>query len=180
MYFCTSASTCALSNVLAHLCSTHTPAHVLVHLRTCAFPHLRTCGSTCTLTQVLAPSCYCKCICALTQVLVHLRTLTLTHLRMYLLIFVLAHLHTCALTYLRTCACTYVLALVHNYLRICANICTPQTFTHWVIVLLNRHIFVCQVEAHSVCPVNTLTGLSVGLMLYHCLWRRPNIKTTLG
>ena len=31
-------------------------------------------------------------------------------------------------------------------------------------------------EAHSVCPVK----IYVGLMLYHCLRRRPNNKTTLG
>ena len=35
-------------------------------------------------------------------------------------------------------------------------------------------------ETHSEGPVNTLIWLSVGLMLYHCLKRRPNIKTTLG
>ena len=34
-------------------------------------------------------------------------------------------------------------------------------------------------EALSEGPVNTLTCLSVGGMLYHCLRRWPNIKTTL-
>ena len=47
-------------------------------------------------------------------------------------------------------------------------------------VLLHRHIlvFLCEMETHSEGPVNTLTCLSVDEMLYHCLRRSPNIKTT--
>ena len=46
---------------------------------------------------------------------------------------------------------------------------------------LNRYIIVSQMEAHSEGPVglNTLTCFFDYLMLYHCLWRWPNIETTL-
>ena len=92
----------------------------------------------------------------------------------------LAHLRTCESTCESTCAGTcslvqvlaQVLSHLGKYLR-------TSTLTHWAFVLLNRQIFVCQMEAHKVCLVNTLTWLSVGLMLYHCPRRRPNIKTTL-
>ena len=50
---------------------------------------------------------------------------------------------------------------------------------HWAFVVLNRYIFVCQMESHSGCTVHTLTCLSVDLMLYHYSRRWPNIRTTL-
>ena len=50
---------------------------------------------------------------------------------------------------------------------------------HWAFAVLNRYIFVCQMESYSGCTVHTLTCLSVDLMFYHNPRRSPNIKTTL-
>ena len=47
---------------------------------------------------------------------------------------------------------------------------------HWAYALLNRYIFVFQMESHSVCPVHTSTCVSVDLMLYHYPRRQPNKK----
>ena len=75
---------------------------------------------------------------------------------------------------LRTCEylCTYALAYLRKYLRTYAF---AQIFA---FVLLNRQIFIFQMEKYSVCPVNTFTWLSVSLMLYHCLRRGPNNNRT--
>ena len=43
--------------------------------------------------------------------------------------------------------------------------------SHGDFVLLNRDIFVCQMESSSECPVHTLTCLSADSVLYHCLRR---------
>ena len=138
--------------VLAHLGPCTNTCAVLTHLCTCAVAHMHTCA-----LYVFAHFAYLRS-CA------YLRN-ALTHMRMYLC--------TCACTCTCTCAlallCTYTFAQVFAHLNTC-------TF-----VLLNRQIFVCQMDAYSVWPEkNTLTSVSVGLMLYHCLRGRPNIKKTLG
>ena len=38
----------------------------------------------------------------------------------------------------------------------------------FLAAILNGYIFVCQMEAHSGGPVNTLTCICVDLELYHC------------
>ena len=84
---------------------------------------------------------------------------------------------TCALEQIRTCASSCALTHLSKYLRTFvlahvrtyASSCALKTLTHCVFLLLNRHVFVFQMEAHSVSPVNTLTWLSVGVKLYHCL-----------
>ena len=45
--------------------------------------------------------------------------------------------------------------------------------------LLNRYIFVCQMDGHSEGPIHTLTCLFVDSILYQCVRHWPNIKTTL-
>ena len=126
---------------------------------TCALMYLRTCvlALLCSLLAHLH-SCNLGCTCALVYLrtwrFVYLRTCALAHLHKYL--------STCVLTHLRKCLSTYAFAHL--------NTCTPN------LLLLNIHIFVSQIEEHSVCPVNSLTWLTVSLMLYHYLRRSPKIK----
>ena len=46
-----------------------------------------------------------------------------------------------------------------------------QKSPNWTFALLNRYIFVCQMEWYSECPVHKLTCLFVDLVLNHCLRR---------
>ena len=125
------------------------------------------------------------------------------YLRKYLhtcaLLQVLAHLSkycslaTCESTCTLLCTSTCAPAYLHTY----ANTCTPAYMSNYTLALLCKylHTFVlvhirkdlsafAQVGllAHlrtSSVPINTLTWLWVGLMLYHCVRRKPNIKTAL-
>ena len=169
-YFHTCASSWASSCAPVYL-------HTLAYLWTCAsIGHLR----TCLLEQVLAHlhisvhlrTCTCTCVIAhlrrflhrptcAAQVLAHLHTCVLEHLRTvltYICSLHTWHLHTCALTHLRTSALVQILA----HLRSC------ELAKVWYL------------RASSVPSKHIDTRLSVGLMLYHCLRRKPNIKTTLG
>ena len=102
----------------------------------------------------------------------HLHMYLRKYLRTHAIKQVLAHVCTCAsswaLTHLSKYLRTYELAQVVAHLRIYASICA---LAHWDFVILNRQKFIFQMEAHSVGPVDTLTYLSVGLKLYHCLRR---------
>ena len=144
-----------------HLC---TCALILVYFGTCALTHLRTCLlthlQTCVLTQVLAH------LYALAHLhTFHLRNSTLACLHRYLRTCILAQ-HTYALVHvlghvvahLSTCACTCSLAhvLAHYVLTHLCMYLHPLKLAHWTFVLLNRQIFVCQIDVHPVCPVNTL------------------------
>ena len=127
--------------------------------------HMCTCASTCVLhlLHLHRPTCALLHTCASTQVSKFAHLLAHT--------CVLARLRTCAssaLAHLRTCTlahvgylCTCILVHLGKYLHICAGICTLKHLRTGLFVLLNWQIFVCQMDAHSVCPGNTLTWLPI-------------------